>query len=138
MPNKYKESLITSSILCSYLAYFPAQAQKAKKNSPRKKFLIYPEIEFSRFNIKKILIFFQKKAFLIFSQKNVFLIFLEMNLFTFNLRWKNKKNPHRENFLYFRKRKPRKSFIFSSKESCSCVSGKGNPEMETLKKLLIF
>ena len=40
-------------------------------------------MELSSSNIKKILIFSQKKAFLIFSQKEVFLIFLEMEPCTF-------------------------------------------------------
>ena len=40
-------------------------------------------MELSSSNIKKILIFPQKKAFLIFSQKKVFLIFPEMEPCTF-------------------------------------------------------
>ena len=40
-------------------------------------------MELSSSNIKKILIFCQKKAFLIFSQKKAFLIFPEMEPSTF-------------------------------------------------------
>ena len=57
--------------------------KKKQKNPSRKKFLIFPEMKLSSSNIKKILIFSQKKAFLIFSQEKVFLIFPEINNFTF-------------------------------------------------------
>ena len=51
---------------------------------------------------------------------------------------KLKKNPPRENFLYFRKRKPRKSVYIFSKESFFYILGNGNAETETLKKLHTF
>ena len=41
---------------------------------------------------------------------------------------KRKKNPPRINFLYFRKRKHQKTSYIFSKESCSYVSGKRNPD----------
>ena len=63
--------------------HFSAQAQKNKKNPPQKKFLIFLEMELSNSNIKKILIFSQKKTFPIFSQKNAFLNVPEMELCTF-------------------------------------------------------
>ena len=94
-----------SSCFKSHLAHFPAQAQKNKKNYPRKKFLIFQEMELSSFNIKKILIFlkmkpctfwpqglpfFPKMIFICFSYKNLlrksflcFLIFPEMKNRTF-------------------------------------------------------
>ena len=83
--------------------HFPAQTKKIKnrknkKNLPRKKFLIFPEMELSSSNIKKILIF---------SQKKVFLIFPKMEPCTFQPKLEKKKNPPGE-----------KSYI----------SGNGNPE----------
>ena len=95
-----------------------ANTPKYKKISLPKKFLTFAEKELCSSNIKKILIFSQKKPFLIFSQKKAFLIFLEMH-FSVQAQ-KIKKNPPRENFLYFRKRKPRKklpyiSYVFSPK-----------------------
>ena len=42
--------------------------ENIKKIHPEKTFLVLPEIELSGSNIKKILIFFQKKAFLIFPE----------------------------------------------------------------------
>ena len=57
--------------------------KKIKKNSPRKKFLIFPETELSSSNIKTILIFSRKKVFLIFSQNKALLIYAEMEPCTF-------------------------------------------------------
>ena len=76
-------------------------------------------------SIKKILIFSQKKAFLVFFQKKTVLIFPgtelpssskeKRNHFLYFPKWnaalfspspKTKRNPLRENLLYFRKRKP--------------------------------
>ena len=62
-----------SSIIKSYLAQFPSQSlpllpkKKTNKKSTRKKFLVFSEMDLFSPNIKKILIFSQKKAFLIFS-----------------------------------------------------------------------
>ena len=113
-------------------------------------------MELSCCNIKKNLIFSQRKSFLIFSKKKPFLIqknsackkfliFREMELFKlktekkslyfrkwnpalFSPRSRNKTHPPWENFLYFRKRKPRKNFWHFVKKSCSYVSGKRKPE----------
>ena len=46
---------------------YPNPPKKQKKFT-RKKFLIFPEMELSSSNIKKILIFSQKKAFYIFLE----------------------------------------------------------------------
>ena len=54
-------------------------------------------------NIKKILIVFQKKAFLRFQ---------EMEPCTFLTKLKDQKDPTPENFLCFRKQKPRKNFLY--------------------------
>ena len=43
-------------------------SSKNKKNPPLKKFLIFQEMELCSSNIKKNLIFSQKKAFLIFPE----------------------------------------------------------------------
>ena len=43
--------------------------KKKKKKLPQKKFLIFPEMELSSSNIKKILIFSQKTAVLMFQEK---------------------------------------------------------------------
>ena len=46
----------------------PITKPKKLKKSTKKKFPIFPEMELSSQHIKKILIFFQKKAFLIFPK----------------------------------------------------------------------
>ena len=56
---------------------------KITKKMHTKKFLIFPEMKLSSSNIKKILIFSQKKTFLIFSQKKAFLIFPKTEPSTF-------------------------------------------------------
>ena len=61
-------------------------------------------MELSSPNVKKILLFSQKKAFLIFSKKKDFLIFGNGTMH-FSAQDRKMKNPSRENFLYFRKRK---------------------------------
>ena len=50
----------------TYLVHFYAQARKIKTNTPRKKSLIFKEMELSDSKIKKFVIFSQKKAFLYF------------------------------------------------------------------------
>ena len=83
-------------------------------------------MELSSSNIKKkFLYFLKRKLFLYFLKRKLFLYFRKWNPALFTPSSKNKRNPPQENFLYFRKRKPRKiSYIFS-KESCSYVSGNG-------------
>ena len=87
---------------------FPTPSPKKQKKSTPKKKVIFLKTEHSSSNIKKILIFSQKRAFFIFFQKKVFLTFPEMKPCTFHLKLKNKKIPLRENFLNFRKPKPQK------------------------------
>ena len=65
-------------------------------------------MELSSSNIKKVLIFFQKKAILIFP---------EVEPCTFQPKLKKQKNPHEISFLYFRKQKPQIFFCVFSKES---------------------
>ena len=59
-------------------------------------------MELSSSNIKKILIFSQKKAFLILSKTESC---------TFQSKHEKKNNPPGENFLYFRKQKTRKNLL---------------------------
>ena len=49
--------ILGSSIKYNYLVNFSAQARKIKKIPPRKKFLIFQEMESSNTNTKKVLIF---------------------------------------------------------------------------------
>ena len=80
--------------------HFPAQVPQNKKNPPLKKYLILPEMELSSSNIKKILMFSQKKVFWYFSNETAhFQPKLE----------KKKKKKNRElakpnTFLYFLKK----------------------------------
>ena len=50
-------------------------------------------MELSSSNIKKILIFSEKKAFLLFSQKKLFLYFLKRNLFFYFLMFYEAESP---------------------------------------------
>ena len=52
----------------SYLVHFQLKLKKIKKIHHEKKFLLFQEMKLSGSNIKKILIFSQKKAFLIFPK----------------------------------------------------------------------
>ena len=95
-------------------------------------------MELSSSKIKKILIFSQKKAFLLFSQKKAFLIFPKTEPCTFQQARKIKNNPLAENFLYFRKRKPRsgnskKILLF---QEVTCKARKINKK-SALKKFLV-
>ena len=60
----------------------PCTSQPKPPKNPQK-FFTFLEMESSSSNIKKILIFSQKKAFPIFSQNKAFLIFPEMEPCTF-------------------------------------------------------
>ena len=80
--------------LRKYNPTLPSSSPKNKKYPPCKKLLIFPEMGLSSSNIKKILIFSQKKAFLTFP---------EMEPYTFQTNFTPsptptpKKNPTREN-----------------------------------------
>ena len=65
IPIKHKHA---ASSIYSYLVYFLSQAQENQKKFTRKKLFVFLVMELSSPNIKKILIFSQKKAFLIFPQ----------------------------------------------------------------------
>ena len=93
-------------------------------------------MELSSSNIKKILIFSQKKAFHIFP---------EMEPCTFQPKLKNKKI-HPEKISHTSGNgNPEKTYHIFSKENFSYISGNGNPkkslivqETETLKTFLYF
>ena len=116
-------SFLLGSSVVYYRATWRAFQPKLKKIKIHpENFLRFPEMELSNSKIKKVLIFSQKKSFLIFP---------EMEPCTFQLKLEKIKNSLRENFLNFRKGKPRKNIFL--KESCSYILGKGNP-----KKLFMF
>ena len=96
-------------------------------------------MEVSSSNIKKILIFSQKKTFLMFSQKKAFLIFPKTERCTFQSKLEKEKIIHPEKnsyisenrnpaktsyiflkrrlFLCFRKSEPRKNSLYFRKEN---------------------
>ena len=65
---RWKDVKGKSSIICSYLGRFSpsSKKKKKKKNPPQENFSYSGKMELSYSNIKKFLIFSQKKAFLIF------------------------------------------------------------------------
>ena len=71
-------------------------------------------MELSSPNIKKI-IFASKESCSYISRNGTLCFSPEAQ--------KNKRNPPKENFLYFRKQKPRKFFYIFLKESLSYISG---------------
>ena len=88
-----------------------------RSSSKIKKFLVFQEMELSGSNIKR---------FLIFSQKKAFLIFREMKLFIFQETKTRKSSLYfrKGNFVAFQKTKiPKKCFIFQETE-LSYISGK--------------
>ena len=134
---------VGSSIFCSNLAHFPAQApQKTKKNPLRKKFLMFLEMELSSSNTEKILIFSQKESFsYIFSKESFSYIFSKKSFYIsgngdldFSAQARNIKKPTWRKFLILQGNKsPEKTSYIFSKESCSYIFGNGN-----LKKLFYF
>ena len=69
---------------------FKPKIEKIKKIYPEKNSLCFRKMELSGFNIKKYLIFFQKKAFLIFREKERELSYVSVSNF-----------PRSKNFLIF-------------------------------------
>ena len=94
-----------SSILCSYLLHFSAQAQKNKKIHPEKNSLHFGKLNFLTLRFRNFLYFLKRKLFLYFRKWNPAL---------FNSSPKNKK-VHREKIPYnsgngtFRTQKVKKS-----------------------------
>ena len=89
---------VLSSILLSYLAHSQSKPKKILKNPLPKKLLIFPEMELSSSNIKKI-IFSQKKSYI---SENGTLHFLAQNR-KIKKRCTPKKTKPSKKFLYFRK-----------------------------------
>ena len=141
---------------------FQPKPPKIKKICPKNNCLYFGKWNFLTLRLKNFL-YFLKKAPRIFQPKlkkikknpprKKFLIFQEMELLRSNIK-KNSGNGNPENnSLYFRKRKPWKSFLNSGKRNLSVhpqkisnISGNGNPppkkfifqEMETPKNSLYF
>ena len=65
------------------------------------------------------------KKFLYFLKRKLFLYFRKWNPALFTTSLKNKRNPPREESLYFRKQKTRKKSCIFSKENCSYISVNG-------------
>ena len=77
-----------SSIFKRHRAHFPDQARKNKKNAPRKKFLIFQEMEKNFFLIlKKKLYFLKRKLFSYFLERKLFLYFLKRKLLLYFRKW---------------------------------------------------
>ena len=128
---------------------FQPKPPKIKKICPKNNCLYFGKWNFLTLRLKNFL-YFLKKAPRIFQPKlkkikknpprKKFLIFQEMELLRSNIK-KNSGNGNPENnSLYFRKRKPWKSFLNSGKRNLSVhpqkisnISGNGNPQ-----KLLIL
>ena len=77
-------------------------------------------MELSNCNIKKFLIFHQKKAFLIFPG-------IEPCAFSSQAQ-KIEKNSSRENFLYLKKRKPRRNLLYFLKRKLFLYFRKRKPQ----------
>ena len=91
-----------------------------RKRKPRKKVLIFQEMELSSSKIKK---------FVIFSQKTAFLVFLEMEQAP-----KNKKKFAPSKFLLFQEMETPKKFIIFFRRNAFLIF----LERETLKKFILF
>ena len=89
--------------------------QKNPKKFTRKKFLIFRETELSSSNIKKKSYMLSKESFYYILSKVRFSYISENRTLHFSAQvLRIKKNPSREEFLYFRKRKSRKIFYYIS------------------------
>ena len=114
-------------MICSYLTHFPAQAQKKKKINPEKNSLYIRKWNFLALIIKKFLYFLKIKLFSYFHKRKLFLYFWKWNPALFSPGSKNKKIHPRENFLYFRKGKPRKNYLHFLKRKLLLCFGKREP-----------
>ena len=137
----------TCSGFKSHLAHFLAQVQTNKKIHNPKNSSYFGKWNFLTLILKNLLYFVKRKLFLhfleksfsyILSIKSFSYIFSNEGLLFFTPNSKNKRNPPRENFLYFRKQKSRKISCVFLEESFSYISRNGKSETETLKMLLVF
>ena len=136
---------------------FQAQVQKIKKIHPKENSLYFEKLNsltlilknflyfllFSKWNFltqalpPKTKKFSQGKSFFLhFLKRRLFLYFLKRKHFLYFQKWKpkffsrslkNTRNPPRENFLYFRKRRPRKTFLRFLKIPLLLYLGKQEP-----------
>ena len=78
---------------------------------------------------KKNYLYFRKRKLLIFQEMELFSLPRKVSYTSGN---RNPKKPlifsQKKLFLYFGKRKPRKTFLYFLKKSFSYISGNGNPE----------
>ena len=128
----------TCSGFKSHLAHFLAQVQTNKKIHNPKNSSYFGKWNFLTLILKNLLYFVKRKLFLHFLNRKFFSYFLKWKPALFTPSSKNKRNPPRENFLYFRKQKSRKISCVFLEESFSYISRNGKSETETLKMLLVF
>ena len=116
-----------SNTLCSYLAHLSAQTQKIFQKEPSRK----KKIDFSSSNIKKILIFSQKKAFFIFP---------EIKSCTFQPKpEKWKKSTRRKFFILQETQTPKKFILFQEMETLKApYIPESNFQNSKSKTFLIF
>ena len=100
---------------------FQPKVSRNKTNLRWKKFLVFQKMELSSSNIKKLLIFSQKKAFLIFPKKEPC---------TFQIKLKKIKQSTPRKFLIFQEMETPKEFLIFSQYKAFLIFWK----METLKK----
>ena len=88
-------------------------SKKPKKFFPKNTPYIFGK-NFLALVIKKMLYFLKEKLLLYFIKRKHFSYFQKWNPALFCQSFKNKRNPHQENFLCFRKQRPQKNFLFFS------------------------
>ena len=86
-----------------------------KKFFPKKTPYIFGK-NFLALVLKKMLYFLKEKLSLYFLKRKHFSYFQKWNPALFCQSFKNKRNPHQENFLCFSKRRPQKNFLFFSQK----------------------
>ena len=94
--------LIVAYIRAIWRTYQPKPPQKSIKTHP-KKILIFPEMELSSSNIKKILIFSQKKAFLILFSPSLKSKKIHPGKIYYTSGNKNSETETPKSFFYFRR-----------------------------------
>ena len=109
-----------------------------KKSPPEKNSLYFRKWIFLALILKKFLYSLKRKLFLYFLKRKLFLYFQKRNPALFRTSSKNKRNPPRENSLYFRKWKPQngnsKKLLFF--QEVTCKARKTNKKY-ALKKFLV-
>ena len=114
----------TCSGFKSHLAHFLAQVQTNKKIHNPKNSSYFGKWNFITLILKNLLYFVKRKLFLHFLNRKFFSYFLKWKPALFTPSSKNKRNPPRENFLYFRKQKSQKEFLYFLKRKFFLLFGK--------------